>query len=298
MELARARRTTKGGMDGWKRVISLLGGHEQNGKFKLFQLLGVWRPEQGDWYFDQRLERLLKEKRKSNALRYMEILLNQPKKFIVPKPVSGFSCYERHNGRSRIGEHWGDHYWASQLLYTKTDLLGIAVDIKEGKGVVVSNGSFKDQNGTAAVVIEGTKAGRRVTSSVIVSGGSSKQCAYRSEVARILAALQMVNTVAQFYGIEEGKCIMGCDGQSALYQFFQKRQNSEDIPHFDVIAAAKAEVPQLPIRKNNIFQDTSPYIRLIGKQCWMRRWMDSANGFGRKQNTKVRWILQKTGVYG
>jgi hypothetical protein len=74
--------------------------------------------------------------------------------------------------------------------------------------VAVSNGSFKDQNGTAAVVIEGKKAGRRVTSSVIISGGSNKQWAYRSEVARILAALQMVNTVAQFYGIEEGKCIM------------------------------------------------------------------------------------------
>jgi hypothetical protein len=88
------------------------------------------------------------------------------------------------------------NWWGSQLRYTKTDLLGIAVDIKEGKGVAVSDGSFKGQNGTAAVLIEGTKAGRRVTSSAIVSGGSNKQCAYRSEVARILAALQMVNTIA------------------------------------------------------------------------------------------------------
>jgi hypothetical protein len=115
--------------------------------------------------------------------------------------------------------------------------------------LAVSDGSFKDQHGTAAIVVEGTVTGRRITTSIIVPGCPNIQCAYRSEAAGIGAALQLVNAMMKFYGIKSGVCTMGCNGQAALHQCFRKTTTTTvDIPQYDIIASARKEIQYATIQ--------------------------------------------------
>jgi hypothetical protein len=81
---------------------------------------------------------------------------------------------------------------------------------------------YKDNYGTAAVIVEGIKPGRCICMAVIVPGAPQMQCAYSSKAAGILAAIQLVEAVVLFFNIPEGRCTLGCDGQVALRQVFTK----------------------------------------------------------------------------
>jgi hypothetical protein len=118
----------------------------------------------------------------------------------------------------------------------------------------LSNGSFKNQHGTASVVIEGATGKYRITTSVITPGGTNDQCAYQSEAAGILTSIQLVNALAEYTGTRSSKCTMGCDGKSALVQCFWKGSRSPtEIPHFDIIAEARRELVHSPIEWMDLY---------------------------------------------
>jgi hypothetical protein len=116
----------------------------------------------------------------------------------------------------------------------------IAANIRDGEGIVVSDGSFKEGRGTAALVIEGSNGSVRIAADVSVPGHSSYQCAFRSEAAGILASMQMVQAVVQYTKITHGKIKMCCDGKSALSRCFSKSVDMSK-PHWDIVNMAIQE---------------------------------------------------------
>jgi hypothetical protein len=216
----------------WHRGLSLLGSRERSGKFKLFQPLGVWKADCGEWYFNDGTNRILHQPtgniyawkigNVTRSSRRRFVCINQWDETFTKKEVAtviardSFEEIELEGiGKIRTEAPYRDNtfqhfvqrqhqwkWWASELQYNEEDLPRIVEDIREGRGIAVSDGSFKDQHGTASAVIEGGQYGRRVTSSVIVPGTVNEQCAYRSEAAGILAALQMVHAMLLFYEIK------------------------------------------------------------------------------------------------
>jgi hypothetical protein len=105
----------------------------------------------------------------------------------------------------------------------------------------VSDGSFKDQFGTAAFVIGAVDQPRVcVRGRVVTPGSPDVQNAYRSELAGIYAITVTHWAVCEFFNIPHGQIELACDGKSALYQ----AQWSEDFistqhPHYDLILAIR-----------------------------------------------------------
>jgi hypothetical protein len=106
----------------------------------------------------------------------------------------------------------------------------------------VSDGSFKNEFGTAAFIIlsvddpEVCIRGRAVT-----PGNREDQNTYRSELTGIYAMTVIQWVLSEFFGIKKGTIEVACDGKSAL----QQAQWSEDFintnyPHYDMILAIRS----------------------------------------------------------
>jgi hypothetical protein len=61
-------------------------------------------------------------------------------------------------------------------------------------------------------------------------------------------AIQLTNALKKYSQLTGGRCVMGCDGQSALNQCFQtSNQGIVDVPHFDVIQVVRNKIRQSTI---------------------------------------------------
>jgi hypothetical protein len=106
----------------------------------------------------------------------------------------------------------------------------------------VSNGSFKDEFGTAAFTILAADDPRIcIRGRVVTPGNRTDQNAYRSELAGIYAMTIIQWALSEFFGIQNGTIEMACDGKSAL----QQAQWPEDFintnyPHYDMILAIRS----------------------------------------------------------
>jgi hypothetical protein len=110
--------------------------------------------------------------------------------------------------------------WCFSHLDLSDDGHTLATAIKEGDAIAISNGSFRDQYGTAAWVLEGSNSNGRIVGAVIAPGTAKDQSAYRSELVGIYSILLCVKKLCNFFHITQGCIELGCDGQSALDKAF------------------------------------------------------------------------------
>jgi hypothetical protein len=231
--------------------LETLGESNRNGCIQLTTPVGGWLAEDAcDWTFDKSSERLRHTKTGHIYLRqsgrptrkstmkfqrwtgsdptfrdnYAASVIQHRDRDGVE--LEGLGCWVVHpqinvrNFRCFVNDNPKWAWWANELQYHEHEVHELMKEIEDGFGFAVSDGSYKDQHGTASMVLEGSTGSKRITTSVITPGSPDDQCAYRSEAAGILATIQMVNALAQYTGIKNGKCIMGCDGKSALVQCF------------------------------------------------------------------------------
>jgi hypothetical protein len=124
----------------------------------------------------------------------------------------------------------------------------IAAAIRAGTCTSVSDGSFKDQYGTAAWVIEAESSVNRCTGVNISPGAPSDQSAYRSEVSGLFGIATMIREICAFYNILDGTVQIGCDGLSALIQCTDPDYVVKPTsPQFDLITATRAMLQQCPV---------------------------------------------------
>jgi hypothetical protein len=254
----------------WKKGLLLLGHQEWNGTLKLYQSLGPWmRCDDAEWFFDSSSERILQ----SSSGRLYTRQGGRPSRQAHSRfklcgsaddtfqNTHTITVVEKRNncidmeGKEQIIKRLSPQYdtfrdfvrdkpkwawWATQLIYKEEDINKIIQDQEKGDGIAVSDGSYKDGHGTAAIVLEGTQEGKRITTEVMVPARTEEQCAYQSEAAGILTAIQLIDAISQFFRCSTGRCIIGCDGQSALQQCLYQRSDSQvNCPHFDIVSEAR-----------------------------------------------------------
>jgi hypothetical protein len=126
--------------------------------------------------------------------------------------------------------------WLQQgLSFPSDDCHSLAKSIQQGTCIAVSDGSFKDERGTASMVIEGQDSRWRLRCDVVVSGDKSIQSAYRSELTGIMAAVNIIESICKFFKITKGAVTMVCDGKSALERIFEPSPKLTFGKHFDLI---------------------------------------------------------------
>ena len=120
----------------------------------------------------------------------------------------------------------------------------IVADIANGKSVGVSDGSFKDEGGTAAWIIENEAGTQRIMGTVEVPGHGSDQSAYRSELAGIYAIVLVVEVIKDIWSISSGGILIGCDGKAALDQALNIKENTTACQQqqFDIISGIQGYV--------------------------------------------------------
>ena len=134
--------------------------------------------------------------------------------------------------------------WALKDIVTTPDISKIVQSLKNGTAVAVSDGSFKDEGGTAAWIIESHDGTQRMIGRVLVPGYPSDHSAYRSELAGLYSIVLVVETIKEVWGQTAGSVVVACDGKEALRQAFLTAtsrlscQNAE----FDLISGIRGYV--------------------------------------------------------
>ena len=85
--------------------------------------------------------------------------------------------------------------WVDQHIQCTRNIGGIIADVEKGAAVGVSDGSFKDNHGTAAWVIENAKGTERIVALIHVPGYPVDQSAYRSEVAGLYGMVRVIKLI-------------------------------------------------------------------------------------------------------
>ena len=92
----------------------------------------------------------------------------------------------------------------------------VAEDIKNGTATAVSDGSFKNKNGTSAFLVCAKDDSQRIIGVNVVPGACKEQSAYRSELAGISGILMVLDILCKKFQITSGAIEIGLDGQQAL----------------------------------------------------------------------------------
>lgn len=100
------------------------------------------------------------------------------------------------------------------------DGITIAQALQNKEAIAVSDGSFKDDYGTAQWILEGKNSHGRMVGQVITPGGPCNHSSYRSELSGIYSILVVVNQLCAHYQIVDGEIGIACDGLSALNKAF------------------------------------------------------------------------------
>jgi len=138
--------------------------------------------------------------------------------------------------------------WAVKEIHTTDNGRAIAAAIRQGTCKAVSDGSFKEEHGTACWVLEGNTSEHSVYCPLVVPGYNEDHSAYRSELAGIYGIATAVKIICQTHKITSGKVEFACDGIQALercaekYHMIQPKQ-----PQFDLIEATRTIMSQSPI---------------------------------------------------
>ncbi len=143
--------------------------------------------------------------------------------------------------------------WLHFSVTQSSSIDKIIRELRQGKGVIcVSDGSYRESTGkgTAAWIIECSDRTQFIKGISLVPGPKDINNSYRSESVGILAILEQLHIICQRYNIQNGGCIVGCDGIEALKQ--STHGHTEWVvltsKQVDILSACTKLVKHLPLR--------------------------------------------------
>jgi hypothetical protein len=138
--------------------------------------------------------------------------------------------------------------WAVQRFDAPDNGMCIALAIQQGTAIAVSDGSFKDGRGTAAIIIEAADTADNIIIVNAIPGDPESQSSYRSELAGIFGQVIMVNTICRLHGVTQGSITSGCDGAEAIRKAFDPQDEARcNSSQFDLLSAIWAALKDSPI---------------------------------------------------
>ena len=124
----------------------------------------------------------------------------------------------------------------------------IATDLRDGTATAVSDGSFKNENGTSAFLVCAEDDSQRIIGVNAVPGACKEQSAYRSELAGISGILMVLDILCKKFKITSGSIEIGLDGQQALIAASEDWPLNIAQPDFDLLKDIRAKIQKLPLQ--------------------------------------------------
>jgi hypothetical protein len=140
--------------------------------------------------------------------------------------------------------------WAVERFAVADGGRTLAEAIRRGRAIAVSDGSYKDDFGTAAYVLEGETAANRIVCALATPGIPEDQSSFRSELAGLYGIVMMVQAICHQFGITSGGIEVGCDGLIALQRAFgEDFMVTPDIKDsdYDLLSATRKILAESPV---------------------------------------------------
>ena len=173
--------------------------------------------------------------------------LYQDSKFLYHEGSSDF--LENNSSSENDTETAHHHNWLVRDVKIQGPLTSILQGLRDNTLLAVSDGSFKNQAGSAAWIIESQDKTASISGVSIFPGPRSIQSAYRSKVLGLLATMETINILAKKFDINSGGCTIACNGSSALQKALDKDKNwrlSKHL-HADLLSATTSILQESPI---------------------------------------------------
>jgi ribonuclease HI len=132
--------------------------------------------------------------------------------------------------------------------YSQTDLLELATDIQEGTASAVSDGSFKNCNGTSAFMLCLDRIENRIIGVNAVPGAADEQSAYRSELAGVSGIIHTLKLLCKKFQITQGSVQIGLDDDQALKAAAGTWPLKPAQANYNLIKDIRAKIKALPIK--------------------------------------------------
>jgi len=150
--------------------------------------------------------------------------------------------------------------------------------ILSSQAIAVSNGSFRDQLGAAAWMIEGTMAEHRLLGTGHTLGNLEDQSAYQSELFGLWGILASQQQLSINHNIDHRQVTIACDGLLALKKARVKDPTKPGEAHHDLISVIRTLWGSLPFTL--IFEHVKGHqdqglIMALPRLAWMNINMDS-----------------------
>ena len=164
---------------------------------------------------------------------------------VMATPVDDHPCQT--DVRAILESRLDSFRWAVSEMSLEDNGLQIARALIQGTAIAVSDGSFKDGQGTSAFVIErNSKVGRLVGVSVI-PGDSSSQSPHRSELGGIAGILECLHCICAAHNVTEGKVEIGLDGEQAMKEAFGDWPLDPSHPDYDMLQHVRGMIAASPL---------------------------------------------------
>ena len=138
---------------------------------------------------------------------------------------------------AEMDDDWG---WVPEYIYIEGDEQVLLEAMEHGKLRVVSDGSYKQQVGTAAVQLRTRRGGHIIWIKCRAPGRREAQSAYRSELIGLLAGILVSSWLRlRLQSKTKPRVRVACDGIAALRQAFSTWPLSPTSPHFDLLSSIR-----------------------------------------------------------
>jgi hypothetical protein len=150
--------------------------------------------------------------------------------------------------REALESGYPDECWATAVSQSSDNGEYITDAIRSSIAIAVSDGSFKDNFGMVAWVVEGATSAHRICGANVSPGHPNDQGAYRSELLGMYGFASAVASICRLHRITAGSIEVACDGKNALHRVFETEYPvTPRVPHYDLILAIRALTAQCPI---------------------------------------------------
>jgi len=156
--------------------------------------------------------------------------------------------------------------------------------------IAVSDGSFKDTQGTATWVMYTESAPKTAIAHgvLMTTGQPNSQGSYRSKLAGIYGIVTTITMICKFYQTNQGSVQVICNGESTLKCCFKQPVCNPTKKHFDILHTIRTTMQETSIKWQwehiHGHQDASA-IASSDKACWNDAMDKVAKNIGKQSKT-------------
>jgi hypothetical protein len=153
--------------------------------------------------------------------------------------------------------------WALDKIWHTDNGSHVAGAIRQGTALAISDGSYKQDHGTSAFLLQGPflKTEHRIIGVNRTPSNPSDQLPYRAELSGISGILSLLLLLCQIHDTKQGSIRISLDDDSAMKEASGLHPLHADQPSFDLLSDIRRKIAALPLTLQFVWVEGHQYER-------------------------------------